>query len=155
MFIPDHKNKKTFQLSNDAFFYLYSGEEPLDEDNLEEAQEIEDLFPNGFEVLDNWSYVDDDLIQATFIPYIIAKESSFKYDASLELAKTYVVQIKWLSQSKVMTCIFNPISGDLREVGELEVLTNNYGKRYIQLPDSQPKYVNVFYIEKFTTTISK
>lgn len=152
MFIPDYKNKKVFQLSNDAFFYLYSEEAPLDEANLEEAEEIQAMFPNGYEILDGWSYVDEDLIQATFIPYIETKESSFDYDEYWEGSKAYVVQIKWLNATRVKACIFNPISGALREVGELEVLTNNNGKKFIQLPNASniPGYTNVFYLDKFT-----
>ena len=52
------------QISNDAFYYLYYGEEPLDDENMEEAQEIADMFPNGFVIEDNWENVDDtDLIE--------------------------------------------------------------------------------------------
>lgn len=57
-------------LSNDAFFYLKDEEDPIDDDNLEEAYEIISMFPNGFVVSDNWSYVDNDTIEATFIPYV-------------------------------------------------------------------------------------
>ena len=57
-------------LSNDAFFWLKDEEDPIDEDNLEEAQEILSMFPNGFVIAENWKYVDDDTIQATFVPYV-------------------------------------------------------------------------------------
>lgn len=57
-------------LSNDAFFWLKDEEDPIDEDNLEEAFEILALFPNGFVIQDSWEYVDNDLISATFIPYV-------------------------------------------------------------------------------------
>ena len=57
-------------LSNDAFFWLKDEEDPIDEDNLEEAQEILAMFPNGFVIKDDWKYDDDDTIEATFIPYV-------------------------------------------------------------------------------------
>ena len=33
-FVLDYSKKQTLQISNDAFCFLYYGEEPLDEDNL-------------------------------------------------------------------------------------------------------------------------
>lgn len=56
-------------LSNDAFFWLKDEDDPIDEDNLEEAQEILAMFPNGFVIQDNWKYDGPDAILATFIPY--------------------------------------------------------------------------------------
>lgn len=57
-------------LTNDAFFWLKDEEDPIDEDNLEEAEEILALFPNGFVIQDKWKYVDEDTIEATFVPYV-------------------------------------------------------------------------------------
>lgn len=37
-------------ISNDAFYYLSEGEEPLDENNLEEALYYKNLFPDGYEI---------------------------------------------------------------------------------------------------------
>ena len=50
LFILDTTRAIELQISNDAFFYLLEEEEPLDEANLEEAQEILAMFPNGFVV---------------------------------------------------------------------------------------------------------
>ena len=47
-FVLDYSKKQTLQISNDAFCFLYYGEEPLDEDNLEEANEmliVGNIFP--------------------------------------------------------------------------------------------------------------
>lgn len=43
---------ETFQLSNDAFYYLKDGEEPLVDEALDEALVIEALYPDGFTILD-------------------------------------------------------------------------------------------------------
>ena len=49
----DYSQQQTMQISNDAFFYLLEEEEPLDEENLEEAYEILALFPHGFNIEEN------------------------------------------------------------------------------------------------------
>ena len=70
-FILDYSKKQTLQISNDAFYFLYYGEEPLDENNLEEANDVSEMFSNNFYIEDDWKAVDDsDLIECTFIPYI-------------------------------------------------------------------------------------
>ena len=66
----DNNKAEIRLLSNDAFFWLKDEEDPIDEDNLEEAQEILSMFPNGFIIAENWKYADDDTIEATFIPYV-------------------------------------------------------------------------------------
>lgn len=43
---------ETFQLSNDAFYYLKDGEEPLVDEALDEALVVEALYPDGFTILD-------------------------------------------------------------------------------------------------------
>ena len=57
MYALSYKNKKTLQLSNDAFFMLYADEEPIDDENREEANEIAQMFLNGFLIADDWDYV--------------------------------------------------------------------------------------------------
>src|SRR5574344_2823082 len=68
----DAQNATTLQISNDTFWYLYQEEEMIDEDNMEEAQEIMGMFPNGFIIKDDYRIVDDepDLIECTFVPYV-------------------------------------------------------------------------------------
>ena len=68
----DATKATTLQISNDSFWYLYQEDEMIDEDNMEEADEILSLFPNGFIIKDDFKIVDDepDLIECTFIPYI-------------------------------------------------------------------------------------
>ena len=63
-FVLDYSKKQTLQISNDAFCFLYYGEEPLDEDNLEEANEVSEMFSNNFYIEDDWKAVDNsDLIE--------------------------------------------------------------------------------------------
>ena len=57
LFLLDRSKTLELQISNDAFFYLLEEEEPLDEANLEEAQEILAMFPNGFVIEDGWKPV--------------------------------------------------------------------------------------------------
>ena len=68
----EKKNAITLQICNDSFWYLYQEEEMIDEDNMEEAQEVMNMFPNGFIIKDDFKVVDDepDLIECTFVPYI-------------------------------------------------------------------------------------
>lgn len=63
---------ETFQLSNDAFYYLKNGEEPLVDEALDEALVIEALYPDGFTILDFKPLGDTGYIEARIGPKIIA-----------------------------------------------------------------------------------
>lgn len=90
-FILDYSKKQTLQISNDAFYFLYYGEEPLDENNLEEANDVSEMFSNNFYIEDDWKAVDDsDLIECTFIPYI---EDQADYDEYEDLTRHIQQQI--------------------------------------------------------------
>ena len=100
MYKLDYSKAATLQISNDAFFYIYLGEDPLDDSNLEEADEVLGMFPNGFEIDDSWKTVENsDLIEATFIPYI--KDAS-EYDMYYEMAKGYFWQIKFVHDNRAV-----------------------------------------------------
>lgn len=100
MLILDHTQAKQIQLSNDAFYYLAYGEDLLDEDNLDEANEIADMFPLGFSVQDDWITVEDsDLIEATFIPYAIDAPD---FDAYLEVINNWQLQITYSADKKTV-----------------------------------------------------
>lgn len=45
----DKVNKMTVKLSNDAYYYFFEGEEPLDDNSWDEIAEISATFENGFE----------------------------------------------------------------------------------------------------------
>lgn len=93
MYKLDYSKKQVLQLSNDAFFYLKEEEEPLDEDNLDEANEIISMFPKGFHIDEGWKYVEDsDMVEATFIPYI---DDDWQFDEYIDLFNGWQLQIKW------------------------------------------------------------
>lgn len=107
MYKLDYSKAQTLQLTNDAFFYLRDEEEPLDEDNLEEAQEIMQMFPCGFIIKDDWSTVDDsDLIEATFIPYV---EEDWQMDGYIDMFNNWQIQIKYLNASQIKIRYYSPV----------------------------------------------
>ncbi|MDE5977985.1 MAG: hypothetical protein K2G70_05930 [Turicibacter sp.] len=145
---------RTFILSNDAFFYLLGEEDPIDEDNLEEAHEIIALFPNGFDIKDNWRYVSEDendyepgCIQATFIPYC---KPDYVFDSYLQLSKNYILRLKWIDKDHIKVWRFNSITGESSIYGEFFVKTNEYKKRYFVKYDSEiSDKFSTFFIDRF------
>lgn len=95
-------------LSNDAFFYIYKNEEPLDDDNIAEAKNILAKFPNGF-VISNWSYMGSSYINATFVPYI---NDYVEYDGQMPfICKDWVLRYKYLSKEIAHINIYNTVTG--------------------------------------------
>lgn len=143
-FKADYDKKQTFQLSNDAFYFLYCGEEPLDEDNIEEALEIQGLFPNGFIIEDNWTAVEDsDLIEATFVPYVAEEVEEIDYDESLNLSKYVQLQIKWVGPDLIKVWWSDLEKGTRELRGECSVLVNDFKLKYFKLEEC------VFYLKHF------
>ena len=62
---------ETFQLSNDAFYYLKDREEPLVDEALDEALVVEALYPDGFTILDFKPLGNTGYIEARIGPKII------------------------------------------------------------------------------------
>ena len=65
---------ETFQLSNDAFYYLKDGEEPLVDEALDEALVVEALYPDGFTILDFKPLGNTGYIEARIGPKIIVSK---------------------------------------------------------------------------------
>lgn len=107
MYKLDYSKKQVLQLSNDAFFYLKEEEEPLDEDNLDEANEIISMFPKGFHIDEGWKYVEDsDMVEATFIPYI---DDDWQFDEYIDLFNGWQLQVKWADdRTQVEIRYYNP-----------------------------------------------
>lgn len=124
MFRLDSSKALTLQITNDAFFYLKEDEDPLDDDNLEEALEVLSMFPNGFEIREDWRPVEDsDLIEATFIPYVQVDDD---YDASDEMAKGYYFQIQLTQGNRfVKVWSFRESTGERTYKGEYELRYNS------------------------------
>ena len=115
MYKLNYEKAVVLQISNDAFFYLAKDEYPIDEANFEEIEEIQEMFPCGFYIEDNWSYVEDcdDLIEATFVPY---EEDKWDYDEYIDMFNDWQLQIKWLDgKSKVRIRYYNPVKEPMHE----------------------------------------
>ena len=124
----DYAKAETLQLSNDAFFFIRDGEEPLDEDNLEEANEILTMFPYGFEIADDWQAIEStDMVEVTFIPYT---EEEISYDMSYEIAKGYFYHIKFTQGNKfVKLWSYKESTGESLYKGEYELRVGALSKR--------------------------
>ena len=147
----DYNKAQQFQLTNDAFFYLYAGEMPLDDANLDEAFEIQNMFPDGFYIEDTWTAIDDtDLIEAVFIP-LIDSEELFDYDEYLELSNNVHIQIKWLDKSHVKVWWANVYDGTRKpfRLGKYEVKKNNKGHLYFGDGDIRAGKGCMFYLKRF------
>lgn len=139
-FRMDYSKKQVMQISNDAFYYLYYGEEPLDDENMEEAQEIAGMFPNGFIIEENWEEVDDtDLIECTFVPYV---EDDMDFDEYQNLTKYIQLQIKWLDADNIRAWWFNEENGTRELQGDFKVYTDNYGHRCFHTGEQDKGFVS-------------
>lgn len=130
----DVKNKISLQMSCDAFYWLYCGDEPLDPDNLEEAEEIAAMFPHGFLIDDNYEFVVDDpgLIEAIFIPY---RPDTFQADAYDKLTTEARLEIKYLSGDKLIYRLYNTKYGEYSGIwsrAEVPIETNKFGLRFFK-----------------------
>lgn len=128
----DAKNKVTLQMSCDAFFLLYCGEEPLDDENIPEANEIAAMFPHGFSVEDYEILADDtSLIEAVFIPYV---PSAFSPDAYDDITIYHRLEIKYITDTKIIYRLYDTRYGEVTDSiwarGETEVQTNKFGLRF-------------------------
>ena len=139
------------QMSNDAFYYLYYNEEPLDEDNLEEALEILSTFPNGFYIDESWKAVEDsDLIEATLIPYI---EDKVDYDEFENITNTAQLQIKWIDSNTIKAWYYNTKTGARKACGNLKVFINKHGHKCFHTGDQEKQFMpgkmSLYFLNRF------
>ena len=124
----NYKRKETIRLTNDAFYYLFEGEEPLDEDNLAEALHLTSLHPNGFQINDGWMAVEgSDLIECEIIPYEVEEEEICDYDEYLEVSKSYHLRIKHVNDNKVRLWKYDVETDKQEFIGEFQLCTNKFG----------------------------
>lgn len=116
-YVLSEEKAETRLLSNDAFFWLKDEEPPLDESNLEEADEIIAMFPNGFVIKDDWKYDEDDLIEVTFIPYV--EDNSITWDG--ESTSCYSFLFKILSHTECYARWQRDSDGHIIYEGKCEV----------------------------------
>lgn len=148
----DYSKAQTMQISNDAFFFITEEEEPLDEENLEEAQEVLSMFPNGFYVEENWKLVENsDLIEATFIPYV---EDEDDWDECQELTKYVQAQIKWLDENHIRMWWYNSQKGTRELQGDFKVYTNQYGHKCFHTGNQDlgfvPGKMSLYFLKRFS-----
>lgn len=94
------KEPLRLELSNDAFYCLCFGEDPLDEISIAEAKEVMDMFPAGFIIKDDWEPIGNTgLIAATFI---IKSERRDWPEGYLELIGGWLLLYKMLPNDIVM-----------------------------------------------------
>lgn len=152
----DYSQKQEMQISNDAFFYLLEEEEPLDEENLEEAQEILAMFPNGFYIEENWKAVEDsDLIECVFIPYI---NDNMDFDEYQELTKHIQQQIKWLDANTIRVWRYNSQIGARELQGDFKVYTNRFGHRCFHTGNQDEEFMagkmSLYFLKHFKKKIA-
>lgn len=150
----DYDKAQLLQISNDAFFFITEEEEPLDEENLEEAQEILDMFPNGFYIKEDWAFVkDSDLIEATFVPYIEVKnDENEDWDEYQYITKFQQTQIKWLDADHVRVWWYNSQNGTRELRGDFKVYTNQYGHKCFHTgnQDKEPEPgMSIYFLRHF------
>lgn len=150
----DYSQKRVLQLTNDAFFFLLNGEEPLDENNLEEAQRISCVFPQGFLIEESWKYIKQSgLVECTIIPYLKQKEEPIDFEAYENLSKYIQLQIKWLSPSTIKAWWYNKQTNTRELLGEFLIRTNKNGLQYFHTGDQANDFVvgksSLFYLKRF------
>lgn len=153
----DYSKAQTMQISNDAFFFITEEEEPLDEENLEEAQEVLSMFPNGLYVEENWKPVEDsDLIEATFIPYV---EDEDDWDEYQDLTKHLQMQIKWLDANHIRIWWYNRQKGTRELQGDFKVYINQYGHKCFHTGEQDKEFVpgktSLYFLKHFSKRNAK
>ena len=132
----DYSKAQVIQISNDAFFFITEEEEPLDEENLEEAQEILSMFPNGFYVED-----EDD------------------WDEYQDLTKYSQIQIKWLDTNHIRAWLYNYKKGTRELRGDFKVYTNQYGHKCFHTGEQDKEFIpgkmSLYFLKRFNKRNTK
>lgn len=170
---------ETFQLSNDAFYYLKDGEEPLVDEALDEALVVEALYPDGFTILDFKPLGNTGYIEARIGPKIIAPKSAPKpvirqasnpgYNAEVVehnrkeyadsdevqmLSKVCRLDIVWLNTGHTMLrAYWNRLDLGQRVVfGDFPLETTPKGLKYFQKTNPNGTFSR-FYLKHFNKVV--
>lgn len=170
---------ETFQLSNDAFYYLKDGEEPLVDEALDEALVVEALYPDGFTILDFKPLGDTGYIEARIGPKIVVSKSAPKpvirqvsnpgyntevvernrkeYADSDEvqmLSKVCRLDIVWLNPGHTMLrAYWNRLDSGQRTVyGDFPLETTPKGLKYFQKTNPNGTFSR-FYLKYFNKVV--
>lgn len=150
----NYERKETVRLTNDAFYYLFEGEEPLDEDNLAEALHLASLYPNGFRINDGWAAVEgSDLIECEIIPYEVEEEETCDYDGYLEITKNCHLRIKHVNDNKIRLWRYYTQTAKQVYEGEFQLYTNEFGHVCFQTgpqnEEFQPGKACLYFLSNF------
>ena len=170
---------ETFQLSNDAFYYLKDGEEPLVDEALDEALVVEALYPDGFTILDfrplgNTGYIEARIGPKIIVPKpatkpVIRRVSNPGYDTEAvernrkEYADSDEVQmlseicrldIVWLNAEHTMLRVYwNRLDLGQRTVfGEFPIELTPKGLKYFQKTNPNGTFCR-FYLKHFNKVV--
>ena len=170
---------ETFQLSNDAFYYLKDGEEPLVDEALDEALVVEALYPDGFTILDfkplgNTGYIEARIGPKIVVPKpaakpVIRRVSNPGYDTEAvernrkEYADSDEVQmlseicrldIVWLNAEHTMLRVYwNRLDLGQRTVfGEFPIELTPKGLKYFQKTNPNGTFCR-FYLKHFNKVV--
>lgn len=140
----DASKTVSLQISNDTFWYLYQEEEMIDDSNMEEAEEIISMFPNGFIIKDDFAVVEDqpDLIECEFIPYVEDTDIT-EWDGEHVICNNKGIRVditlfKVISHSRCRIRNFNETNGKVLFEGEYDVVY--YHKNpWCSIPSTTPR----------------
>lgn len=153
MYKLDYDKAITLQLTNDAFFYLKNDEEPLDEENIEEAIEVQNMFPHGYVIEDSWKEVPDtDLIEAIFIPYVQVNDFE-RCDAYLNLAQDIRLELKYLKNNRIKVWWVNDRKNLRNLYGEFDIQINKYKLEYFEKGDISQGKGSMFFLRDFKNIV--
>ena len=171
-----------FQLSNDAFYYLKDGEEPLVDEALDEALVVEAMYPDGFTILDFKPLGDTGYIEARIGPKVampiralwpiaepVQKRQEFGYnaeavernrkeyadsDAVQMLSKICRLDIVWLNAGHTMLrAYWNRLDLGQRTVfGEFPIELTPKGLKYFQKTNPNGTFSR-FYLKHFNKIV--
>ena len=168
-----------FQLSNDAFYYLKDGEEPLVDEALDEALVVEALYPDGFTILDFKPLGDTGYIEARIGPKlvipkyepkpIVRQVSAPRYNAEAVernrkeyadsdevqmLSKICRLEIVWLDTGHTMLrAYWNRLDLGKRAVyGDFPLETTPNGLKYFQKTNPNNTFSR-FYLKNFNKVV--
>lgn len=114
-------------LSNDAFYYLSEGEEPLDESNLEEAERIIAMFPEGYKITYVGRVGDRGEVECDIAPAV----TSEKPEHIITLTRYVQLHLNYTGADRVKVMWVNTYNHTRELYGEFLVRTDAKGRKYI------------------------
>lgn len=126
MYIIDKSSSIIRKISNDAYNFIMYDEDLLDENNMQDINELNLMFPSGFEIEFIRDVENSDLVEVVVTPYI---GDNFAYDRVIELFDGIVIQIQVCNHECAIRFFDTKQSKELwREFCEIQY--NENGKPY-------------------------